>query len=253
MGLPLPVENGSDVPFGRRRSTKGSPAGMPSVMTPMPSFTQNCGQMQLSTAPQTKSEQQKQALAKLAKTDMDIEEIVQRVLSAQQHQDGSSNPLVLSETEKLHASQAIVNLLKQKQKPKAVRPQQRNLTQGSASASGTKYCEFENCNFSGRLCDLNKHRKRHQKPYGSQLKKEMDRTKFEDDEPMDADVEAMDNGESFTYETTSASAAHFDVQGTKHRDFSPREAGSSPRSHKRSKQSRVYVDRDEYAEHAIFG
>jgi hypothetical protein len=36
----------------------------------------------------------------------------------------------------------------------------------SVSASGEKSCPFKDCNFVGRICDMNKHIKRHQKPYG---------------------------------------------------------------------------------------
>jgi hypothetical protein len=157
----LPVVNPSIAPVGRRRSTKASPASMLSVSSA--SRAEPISQLQLSTAPQTKSEQQKQALAKLSKANINIEEIVQQVLGAQRESDcGDGRGLVLSDIEKFHASQAIADLVKQKSKP--TRPPQRRSTHGPTT--GNQQCDFEGCGFVGRTCDLNKHRKRHEKPYG---------------------------------------------------------------------------------------
>ena len=120
-------------------------------------------QLQSSNKPQTKSEQQQkrqQVLEKLSK--LDLEEILLRVLSEQQQESNSNPSVVLSENERLHASQAIADLVKQRSK--LSRTSRHRSTQGSLS--GMKACTYKDCNFFGRTCDLNKHLKRHCRPYG---------------------------------------------------------------------------------------
>lgn len=120
-------------------------------------------ELQSSNTPQTKSEQQQkrqQVLEKLSK--LDLEEILLRVLSEQQQDSSNSSSMVLSENERLHASQAIADFVKQRSK--LTRTSRRRSTQGHLS--GMHPCYYENCSFFGRTCDLNKHLKRHYRPYG---------------------------------------------------------------------------------------
>ncbi|KAG9204125.1 hypothetical protein G6514_001762 [Epicoccum nigrum] len=157
----------SSLPTRRTRSAKSALTSAASTSNLAPGSRQkrkSTSQIRLSDEPQTKSEQQQLALAKLSKTEINLEQIVQQVLEAQQNQAGNrrgSN--VLSETEKLHASQAIAEILKQKST--STRSPQRRLTQGSASVA-RQYCDHSDCRFTGRPCDLKKHKKRHAKPYG---------------------------------------------------------------------------------------
>jgi hypothetical protein len=167
MSLNSSTNDMSSLPTRRRRPAKTSLTSAASTSTLAPGSRQkrkSTSQIQLSDEPQTKFEQQQLALAKLSKTEVDLEQIVQQVLDAQQQQAGNKRGSnVLSETEKLHASQAIAELLKQKST--SMRSTQRRLTQGSASGA-RQHCDHRDCRFSGRPCDLKKHKKRHAKPYG---------------------------------------------------------------------------------------
>ena len=109
-------------------------------------------QLQLSSGPQTKSEQQRQALEKLSKAitqeiqtsssataSVNLEELVLRALCAQQQKDKTGANALKSTTSK----------------PKT-----------PGVPSGTQECPYNPCQFTGRNCDLNKHIKRHLKPYG---------------------------------------------------------------------------------------
>lgn len=109
-------------------------------------------QMRLSSAPQTKSEQQRQRLD-LDKLDRlpkaKLQEMLRQVLESQQ-QTGDS--------ETTGARDQVP------QQPRPPRSPERSSTQGSSAS--TQRCPYENCSFLGRNCDLNKHMKRHTKPYG---------------------------------------------------------------------------------------
>src|SRR5690242_17542968 len=109
--------------------------------------------LELSPGPQTKSEQQRQILEKAV-----------HALGYQQRQDGNDhNALnVFSDDEWVNVSKALAGLLKEKHK--SLRLQQRRSNQKPGST--IRHCDFEDCDFSGRPCDLKKHSKRHQKPYG---------------------------------------------------------------------------------------
>ena len=166
MSLNSSTNDVSSLPTRRRRSAKTSlsSASTSKLAPDSRQKRKSTSQIQLSDEPQTKSEQQQSALAKLSKAEVDLQQIVQQVLNAQQYQAGNrrgSN--VLSEAEKLHVSQAIAEQLKQKST--SIRSPQRRLTQGSASGA-LQYCDHRDCRFSGRPCDLKKHKKRHAKPYG---------------------------------------------------------------------------------------
>ncbi|KAF2462997.1 uncharacterized protein BDR25DRAFT_116972 [Lindgomyces ingoldianus] len=151
---------------------------------------------QLSKEPQTKAEQQKQALQKFSKIivrdiqsssssePVDLEEVVLRVLSrlgkkdatssslpssSQNATSGSSSsqnvsmdtdPNTLTKTEALKASQAISKIIKQSGKrPIGISSRPRT------SSSNMKACEH--CDVTlARSCDMRKHMKRHTKPYG---------------------------------------------------------------------------------------
>ncbi|KAF2109428.1 hypothetical protein BDV96DRAFT_604761 [Lophiotrema nucula] len=142
----------------------------------------------LSTAPQTKADQQKQALQKFSKMivqdiqnsnnsdSVDLESIVLRVLSgavktdradAQQSHLSSttqkrpkSNEASISKTEALKASQAISSLIKRStHKPTGTDSRPKPFSPNA------KTCE--QCGQTlARSCDLRKHMKRHTKPYG---------------------------------------------------------------------------------------
>lgn len=144
----------------------------------------------LSNAPQTKFEQQRSALQKLSRAidgelksssssqPVDLEDLVLRILhkatdsskwsgkSSHQKSDSEesqedSTAVMLTKGEALKASQMISNLFKQS--PGSAYIGQRRSTQGSIS--NAKVCPI--CNYSvARECDLRKHMKRHQKPYG---------------------------------------------------------------------------------------
>lgn len=165
-GVPVPTHDSMQslatgaptVPTSCQRSTERSFSSTASTSTPVSGAGRDrtaTSDMKLSSAPQTKYEQQKLALDKLTKSNIDIKDIVQRVLEAQQQQDG-----VLDDVERASISQVVEDFFKHR--PTSMR---RSLTQGSAS-NALQQCQFKDCKFSGRTCDLNKHKKRHEKPYG---------------------------------------------------------------------------------------
>ncbi|KAF2788827.1 hypothetical protein K505DRAFT_101907 [Melanomma pulvis-pyrius CBS 109.77] len=149
---------------------------------------------QLSNAPQTKADQQRQALQKFSKIiiqdiknsnngeNVDLEDVVMRVLSGATKPDkkdrlsshstqGSpkAHSLLidlesdtLTKGEALKASQAISNLIKQSGKPSHSRSRP-NPTKGFL----TNKLTCEHCGITlARSCDMRKHMKRHTKPYG---------------------------------------------------------------------------------------
>lgn len=107
---------------------------------------------QLSSAPQTKSEQQQQKqkldIDKLSKAK--LQEMLRQLLKTQQ-QDDDGNEVASTATNQRH--------------PRSPRSPERSATLTSTSSVQQK-CPVEDCNFTGRPCDLNKHLKRHVKPYG---------------------------------------------------------------------------------------
>ncbi|KAH6638189.1 hypothetical protein C7974DRAFT_155937 [Boeremia exigua] len=150
----------------RRRLSKSPPTKTTSASQVMPCSTDNqiTGLVPtLSNGPQTKVEQQRQVLDKL-KANINIEDILTHVLGTQQQQDNSQRNAssILSADERALASQAIADLLAEGRKSR--RSQQRRSTLGSNSS--LQSCGVNGCKFSGRPCDLKKHMKRHQRPYG---------------------------------------------------------------------------------------
>ncbi|KAF3001516.1 hypothetical protein E8E13_009221 [Curvularia kusanoi] len=146
LSLAQSIDDASHLSAGRRQSTKASPTSEASTTTLAPGSHEkrkSSSQTPLSDEPQTKSEQVQLALAKGSKTDIDLAEFVKD----------------LSESDK----QAMLDLLKQQSA--ATRLTQRRSTQDSAS-SPRERCDYAGCTFAGRTCDLNKHKKRHAKPYG---------------------------------------------------------------------------------------
>lgn len=147
---------------------------------------------QMSNAPQTKSQQQRHALQKFSQAvsneaqtsdpslPIDLEQLVLRVLSGstdaarqdeapQQRRCSSNTPpqsnhgnkVFLTKSEALQASQMISNLIKQS--PGSAYSQPRRVPQGLSS--NPKVCGL--CGYAvARGCDLRKHMKRHEKPYG---------------------------------------------------------------------------------------
>lgn len=141
----------------------------------------------ISNKPQTKAEQQRFALKKLSRavskdssTDVDLEQAVLRILAAtseatgtdseesesaqgstRRHTQSSGSNVFLSKSEAIKAAQAISNLIKQS--PGSAYSQPRKNTQNFSG--NPKVCEL--CNYAvARACDLKKHMKRHEKPYG---------------------------------------------------------------------------------------
>jgi hypothetical protein len=141
----------------------------------------------LSTAPQTKAEQQRQALKKLSRavsdemeessSPVDLEEAVLRILAgANEPEEGPvsaqglgrkrgqaerTNKVFLSKSEAIKAAQAISNLIKQS--PGSAYSQPRKTAPGFPA--NPKVCDL--CGYAvARACDLKKHMKRHEKPYG---------------------------------------------------------------------------------------
>lgn len=148
---------------------------------------------QLSSAPQTKAEQQRQALQKFSKVlvgeiqnassaeSVDLENVVMRVLYGSRNQNrvdnaspnhipGSSTDeqgvdgdvdIIMTKAEAMKASQAISNLIKQSgTSPFASRP--RRASKGFSNKLQCHLCEAT----LSRSCDMKKHMKRHTKPYG---------------------------------------------------------------------------------------
>ena len=141
-------------------------------------------QPSLSNAPQTKAEQQRSALQKLSRAitgeikssssaePVDLEDLVLRILHKatdsvkwdDRHPQGVLNhnaQVTLTKGEALKASQAISNLIRQS--PGSTYTVQRRFNPGSFS--NAKVCP--KCSYAvARDCDLRKHMKRHEKPYG---------------------------------------------------------------------------------------
>ncbi|KAF2682432.1 hypothetical protein K458DRAFT_405700 [Lentithecium fluviatile CBS 122367] len=150
---------------------------------------------QLSSAPQTKAEQQRQALQKFSKAivgeiqsapsadAVDLEDVVLRVLygmtnqprrEATKESPSSSSPnqqppraspdisVSMTKSEALKASQAISNLIKQSGNlPGASRPRR------SLKGDSSNKLKCDRCGaLLSRSCDMKKHMKRHTKPYG---------------------------------------------------------------------------------------
>lgn len=150
---------------------------------------------QLSSAPQTKAEQQRQALQKFSKAlygefqsarsaeDVDLENVVLRVLYGVTNQNQKQFPpghdvqgpsdnqqamrvpdidIVMTKQEALKASQAISNLIKQSGgSPLTSRPRR------SSKGFSSNKLKCERCDATlNRSCDMKKHMKRHTRPYG---------------------------------------------------------------------------------------
>ncbi|KAF2874923.1 hypothetical protein BDV95DRAFT_486726 [Massariosphaeria phaeospora] len=140
----------------------------------------------LSNAPQTKADQQRQALQKFSKMivqdirnattheSVDLEKVVLRVLygatklgnrpeeiSTDQRVVEELERDMLTKSEALKASQAISNLIKQSGKSSFTRPR-RPVKGFSANSKACGECGTT----LARSCDLKKHMKRHTKPYG---------------------------------------------------------------------------------------
>tara|TARA_R110002003_G_scaffold59_28_gene5408 strand:- start:10231 stop:11919 length:1689 start_codon:yes stop_codon:yes gene_type:complete len=146
---------------------------------------QKNAQPKISNAPQTKSQQQRQALSKLSQAmssssnPVDLEELVLSILARttgldddEEDQPGDDQgptgcrtqrerKVTLTKSEAIKASQAISNIIKQS--PGSAFSQPRKGTQGFTS--NPKVCSI--CGYAvARVCDLKKHMKRHEKPYG---------------------------------------------------------------------------------------
>lgn len=138
----------------------------------------------LSNAPQTKAEQQMSALSKFSQTrssspgSVDLVAFLMNMVqqatdpakwdskAAKQQPSTQSDGNIggFTKTDALHAVQAISNLIKQSSGASSSRVQRR-MTQGLAS--NAKACPFLKCGFAvARDCDLRKHMKRHERPYG---------------------------------------------------------------------------------------
>ncbi|KAH8732852.1 hypothetical protein GQ44DRAFT_696544 [Phaeosphaeriaceae sp. PMI808] len=148
---------------------------------------------QVSDAPLTKAQQQRQALKKFSQAvsdemtestssiTVDLEELVVRLLARtvdaeEGKSESSENPQASSSThtrtnrtskvsltkgEAIKASQMISNLIKQS--PGTAYSQSRKV--GQPFTANDKICEL--CGYAvARVCDLTKHMKRHKKPYG---------------------------------------------------------------------------------------
>jgi hypothetical protein len=134
----------------------------------------------ISTAPQTRSQQQLQALKKFSQavsneswgssSPLDLEQAVLRILSGsndasegddEQTENRRTNKVSLTKSEAIKAAQAISNLIKQS--PGSAYSQPRKVNQNFAT--NPKVCD--RCGYAvARACDLKKHMKRHEKPYG---------------------------------------------------------------------------------------
>jgi hypothetical protein len=148
-------------------------------------------QPKISNAPQTKSQQQRLALQKFSQavseemgdssTPVDLEQAVLRILAGSNEsseeddeqtetargsktsstQNRRSNKVFLNKSEAIKAAQAISNLIKQS--PGSAYSQPRKSQQNFAT--NPKICDL--CGYAvARSCDLKKHMKRHEKPYG---------------------------------------------------------------------------------------
>ncbi|KAJ4992111.1 hypothetical protein SVAN01_02432 [Stagonosporopsis vannaccii] len=150
----LSLHNQSTTAQKRRRLTKALPPDTSQAAHSSRHIPQTAP-LKLSTGPQTKSEQQQQVLEKLSK--------VVHTLGYQQEQDNSHRnaSAVFSDDEWVKVSKVLAGLLKER--PKSTRLRGRSI---QGFGSNMQQCDFENCAFLGRPCDLKKHSKRHQKPYG---------------------------------------------------------------------------------------
>jgi hypothetical protein len=148
-------------------------------------------QPKISNPPQTKSQQQRLALQKLSQAvskemggssmPVDLEQAVLRILAGSNElpeeddeqtetargsisngtQNRRSNKVFLNKSEAIKAAQAISNLIKQS--PGSAYSQPRKSNQNFAT--NPKVCDL--CGYAvARSCDLKKHMKRHEKPYG---------------------------------------------------------------------------------------
>lgn len=145
---------------GSQNSIGTSPASIaePSASKQGSTSRQDPGlESQLSGAPQTKSEQQRQRsdLEKLSKAN--LQEMLLRLVESQEHDGGNAG----SGSRTYELSQEVARLAQQRSR--LLRSQPRRATFGSGS--GLQECRYK-CGFFGRTCDLNKHVKRHQRPYG---------------------------------------------------------------------------------------
>jgi hypothetical protein len=139
----------SDRKYSSRLSTTGRVAKPTAVRGPKLSAGTVLG-LCLSSAPQTKSEQQKQQLDIDKLSRARLQEILRRVLDSQQHDDDSTG---------IEARSAVQRQAKHPRSP------ERSAIQSSTS-SVQQRCPMDDCSFMGRTCDLNKHLKRHVRPYG---------------------------------------------------------------------------------------
>jgi hypothetical protein len=149
--------------------------------------------IQLSNAPQTKSQQQIHALLKLSKAlsneldgsesspSVDLKQLGQRLLSQTKEgggddeslQQGSTsanagtrtdhkNRVSMTRVEAMQAAQLLSSIIKQS--PGSAYSQPRRAPQGSSNPTNPKVCE---CGHTvARACDMKKHMTRHKKPYG---------------------------------------------------------------------------------------
>jgi len=171
----------------RKKAPPGPAQHIPKRSLPQPvsaaSVSQSNQTLAFSNAPQTKAEQQRAALQKLSQAvsspsaSVDLESFLLNVLhqatgsaawdstlSRKPGQDQNSNGMgEFTKSDALHAVQAISNLIQQR--PGALNRVRRRVTQGLVS--NAKVCPFVKCGFAvARDCDLRKHMKRHEKPYG---------------------------------------------------------------------------------------
>ncbi|KAJ4355199.1 hypothetical protein N0V95_003159 [Ascochyta clinopodiicola] len=148
----------------RRVSSRNSTRTSSAPRNERPASTQGTASNQnmvlqstISSVAQTKSEQQqqRQALEKLSKAK--LEEILLRIIVSQQQDGGNPH----SDSKSSQVSQELAHLADE---VRFTRSQSHRASQGSTP--GVKQCPYDGCDFSGRICDLNKHKKRHEKPYG---------------------------------------------------------------------------------------
>lgn len=186
-----PSNNHQNVPgaIGRRKLSAAIPSETVQTGSKVaPTMSRSSSRAQLTNAPQTKAEQQRSALQKFSQVvtneiksstkPVDLEELVLRILHRStdsvkwddQSSRDNENPeqprertaATLTRSEALQASQAISNLIKQS--PGSAHTEQRRSNLGFLPQN-VKLCE--KCNYAvARDCDMRKHMKRHDKPYG---------------------------------------------------------------------------------------
>ena len=163
--------------------SRGVPGNMPRVQ---PSEEQQRKrQLEVSSAPQTKvqqnsaSQQKRQALSKLSQAvhneikdssnQVDLEQVLLRILagpSGAEELEDSSDPshtskVFVSKKEAIKAAQLLSTIIKQS--PGSAYSHPRKPTQGF----NTNTLKCPHCSYTvARPCDLKKHMKRHEKPYG---------------------------------------------------------------------------------------